>query len=105
MPAQTQVASDIVGLLKTAPVSRRSFMSASAAAAAGYTLAAGPVCAEAIKTSTDGLSAGGAKVKVADGEMPVGVGRVPQEKPTLPRRYKDDTHTRGHIGANLSRRF
>jgi carboxymethylenebutenolidase len=71
MPAQTQVASDIVGLLKTAPVSRRSFMSASAAAAAGYTLAAGPVCAEAIKTSTDGLSAGEAKVKVADGEMPV----------------------------------
>ena len=34
-------------------------------------LAAGPVCAEPIKTSTDGLSAGGAKVKVADGEMPV----------------------------------
>ena len=68
MPAQTQVASDIIGLVKAAPVSRRSFMSTSAAAAAGYTLAAGPVCAEAIKTSIDGLSAGGAKVNVADGD-------------------------------------
>jgi carboxymethylenebutenolidase len=71
MPAQTQIASDIIGLIKTAAVSRRTFMSTSAAAAAGYTLAAGPVCAEAIKTSADGLSAGGATVKVANGEMPV----------------------------------
>src|SRR6202049_3860976 len=71
MPAQTQVASDIIRLVKAAPLSRRSFMSTSAAAAAGYTLAAGPVCAEAIKTSIDGLSAGAAKVNVADGEMPV----------------------------------
>ncbi|HKA74730.1 MAG TPA: dienelactone hydrolase family protein, partial [Xanthobacteraceae bacterium] len=46
-------------------------MTASAAAAAGYTLAAGPVRAEAIRTDTSGLSAGDAKVKVADGEMPV----------------------------------
>jgi carboxymethylenebutenolidase len=46
-------------------------MTASAAAAAGYTLAAGPVRADAIKTPTDGLKAGDAKVKVADGEMPV----------------------------------
>ena len=46
-------------------------MTASAAAAAGYTLAAGPVRADAIKTDTNGLKAGDAKVKVADGEMPV----------------------------------
>lgn len=53
------------------PLSRRGFfMTASAAAAAGYTLAAGPVRADAIHTDTTGLTAGDAKVKVADGEMP-----------------------------------
>ncbi|WP_407654556.1 dienelactone hydrolase family protein [Bradyrhizobium prioriisuperbiae] len=46
-------------------------MTASAAAAAGYTLAAGPVRADVIKTDTSGLDAGEAKVKVTDGEMPV----------------------------------
>ena len=45
-------------------------MTASAALAAGYTLAAGPVRADAIKTDTDGLEVGDAKIKVADGEMP-----------------------------------
>jgi carboxymethylenebutenolidase len=64
------LASDVVGLTKVAPVSRRGFMTASAAVAAGYTLAAGPVRAEIIKTDTDGLTAGDAKIKVADGEMP-----------------------------------
>src|ERR1700723_2148536 len=44
--------SDIQGLTKVAPVSRRLFMTASAATAAGYTLAAGPVRADAIKTDT-----------------------------------------------------
>jgi carboxymethylenebutenolidase len=64
--------SDIEGLTKASPVSRRNFfMSASAAAAAGYTLAAGPVRAQAITTDTSGLTAGDAKVKVSDGEMPV----------------------------------
>jgi carboxymethylenebutenolidase len=54
------------------PLSRRGFfMSASAAAAAGYTLAAGPVRADTIKTDTSGLNAGDAKVKVQGGEMPV----------------------------------
>jgi carboxymethylenebutenolidase len=72
MPAQPKLMSDIVGLMKTAPpFSRREFMTSSAAAAAGYTLAAGPVRADAIKTDTTGLTAGDAKVKVADGEMPV----------------------------------
>jgi carboxymethylenebutenolidase len=45
-------------------------MTASAAVTAGYTLAAGPVRADVIKTGTDGLTAGDAKIKVADGEMP-----------------------------------
>jgi carboxymethylenebutenolidase len=45
-------------------------MTASAAVAAGYTLAAGPVRADVIKTDTEGLDAGDAKIKVADGEMP-----------------------------------
>jgi carboxymethylenebutenolidase len=63
--------SDIEGLTKAAPLSRREFMSAAAAATAGYTLAAGPVRAEVIKTDTQGLNAGDAKVKVAEGEMPV----------------------------------
>jgi carboxymethylenebutenolidase len=73
MPAQQQLASDVEGLARQVdPLSRRGFfMTASAAAAAGYTLAAGPVRAETIHTDTNGLSAGDAKVKVSDGEMPV----------------------------------
>src|SRR5712692_150828 len=71
MPARA-LTSDIEGLTKASPVSRRSFfMTASAAAAAGYTLAAGPVRAQVITTDTAGLTAGDAKVKVSDGEMPV----------------------------------
>jgi carboxymethylenebutenolidase len=62
--------SDVVGLTRVAPFSRRSFMTASAAVSAGYTLAAGPVRADVIKTETDGLTAGDARIKVADGEMP-----------------------------------
>jgi carboxymethylenebutenolidase len=73
MSAQPQLASDLEGLAHQVDLlSRRGFfMAASAAAAAGYTLAAGPVRADAIKTDTTGLTAGEAKVKVADGEMPV----------------------------------
>ena len=70
MSAQPLLTSDVIGLTKTAPFSRRGFMTASAAVAAGYTLAAGPVRADVIKTDTDGLDAGDAKIKVADGEMP-----------------------------------
>ena len=58
---------------KTPPgltVSRRTYLTSAAAAAMGYTLAAGPVRAGAIKTDTEGLSVGTAKVKVQDGEMP-----------------------------------
>jgi carboxymethylenebutenolidase len=73
MNLQQELPSDVEGLAKQVdPLSRRGFfMTASAAAAAGYTLAAGPVRAQAIKTDTTGLNAGDAKVKVSDGEMPV----------------------------------
>ena len=70
MSAETLPTSDVIGLTKVAPFSRRGFMTASAAVTAGYTLAAGPVRADAIKTDTGGLTAGDAKIKLADGEMP-----------------------------------
>jgi carboxymethylenebutenolidase len=70
MNAEPMLTSDVIGLTKIAPLSRRGFMTASAATAAGYTLAAGPVRADAITTDTSGLTAGDAKVKVSDGEMP-----------------------------------
>ncbi len=70
MSAEPMMTSDAIGLTKVAPFSRRGFMTASAAVAAGYTLAAGPVRADVIKTDTNGLTAGDAKIKVADGEMP-----------------------------------
>src|SRR5437899_4531289 len=62
--------SDVIGLTKVAPFSRRGFMTASAAVTAGYTLAAGPVRADVIKTDTSGLATGDTKIKVAGGEMP-----------------------------------
>src|ERR1700687_6208824 len=70
MSPEPLLTSDVIGLTKVAPFSRRGFMTASAAVAAGYTLAAGPVRADVIKTDTDGLLAGDARIKVADGEMP-----------------------------------
>src|SRR2546423_10823492 len=73
MSAQPQLPSDVEGLARQVdPLSRRGFfMSSAAAAAAGYTLAAGPVRAQAITTDASGLTAGDAKVKVEGGEMPV----------------------------------
>ena len=68
--AEPQTASDVIGLTKVAPLSRRGFMTASAAVTAGYTLAAGPVRADVVKTPADGLTVGDARIKVADGEMP-----------------------------------
>src|SRR6201993_1352727 len=70
MSAEPVLTSDVVGLTKPPPFSRRGFMTASAAAAAGYTLATGPVRADVIKTDTEGLDAGDTKIKVSDGEMP-----------------------------------
>src|SRR3954469_24760657 len=73
MSAQPQLVSNIEGLARQVdPLSRRGFfMSSAAAAAAGYTLAAGPVNAQAITTDIEGLTVGDAKVKVEGGEMPV----------------------------------
>src|SRR5215831_3720002 len=73
MSAQPKLMPDVEGLARQVdPLSRRGFfMTASAAAAAGYTLAAGPVRADAITTDTTGLNAGEAKVKVSGGDMPV----------------------------------
>jgi len=92
------------------PLSRRGFMSTTAAAAAGYTLAAGPVRADAIHTDTNGLDAGDAKIKVSDGEMPIyyarpaGVAHPPiilvcMEIFGLHEWVKDVTRRLGHLGA------
>lgn len=63
--------SDVIGLSKVMPpLSRRGFMTSSAAAAAGYTLATGPVRAEAIHTGTEGLDAGMTTIKVSGGQTP-----------------------------------
>src|ERR1700674_4491231 len=70
MSAEPLLTADVIGLTTVAPFSRRGFMTASAAVAAGYTLAAGPVRADVITTGTEGITAGDAKIKVADGEMP-----------------------------------
>lgn len=50
--------------------SRREFLAAGAAAAAGYTLAAGPVRAAAIRTSGEGLIEGTVEIPIADAPMP-----------------------------------
>jgi carboxymethylenebutenolidase len=72
MNVHSKIPSYFIGLSTPSPVSRRKFfMTASAATAAGYTLAAGPVRADAIKTDTNGLKAGDATVKVQGGDMPV----------------------------------
>jgi carboxymethylenebutenolidase len=69
---QQRLTSDVIGLSKVMPpLSRRGFMSSSAAAAAGYTLAAGPVRADVIQTDTKGLNAGMATIAVQGGNMPV----------------------------------
>lgn len=70
MTIERQIAPDFIGLIRRAFLSRRRFMTTSAAAAAGYTLAAGPVRAEAIKTDSDGLDTGTAKIETAEGTMP-----------------------------------
>jgi len=101
--------SDIVGLSKVMPpLSRRGFMSSSAAAAAGYTLAAGPVRADAIQTDTNGLKAGMADVAVTGGNMPVYFARPANVPPViivcmeifgLHEWVKDITRRVGYLGA------
>jgi carboxymethylenebutenolidase len=66
MSAQPKLAPDIEGLAhQVDPLSRRGFFMTASAAAAG------PVRAQVVTTDTSGLTVGDAKVKVADGEMPV----------------------------------
>ncbi len=103
--------SDVIGLSKVMPpLSRRGFMTSSAAAAAGYTLAAGPVRADAIHTDTNGLNAGMANVPVTGGNMPVYFARpagvqnppvilVAMEIFGLHEWVKDITRRVGHLGA------
>jgi carboxymethylenebutenolidase len=111
MNVRAEIPSDIIGLTTPAPLSRRTFfMTASAATAAGYTLAAGPVRADAIKTDTNGLKAGDATVKVTGGDMPVYFARPAnaQNPPVilvcmeifgLHEYIKDVTRRLGHLGA------
>ena len=112
MSAQPKLMSDIEGLAhQVDPLSRRGFfLTASAATAAGYTLAAGPVRADAIHTESAGLTVGDAKVKVSDGEMPVYYGRpanaqnppvilVAMEIFGLHEYIKDVTRRLGKLGA------
>jgi carboxymethylenebutenolidase len=108
---QHQLPSDIIGLAKVMPpLSRRGFMSSSAAAAAGYTLAAGPVRADVIHTDAKGLEVGDAKVKVIGGDMPVYYARpsAVQHPPIilvcmeifgLHEFIRDVTRRFGHLGA------
>ena len=72
MNVHSKLPSDIEGLARQVdPLSRRGFfMSSAAAAAAGYTLCAGPVRAQVVTTDAAGLTVGDAKVPVAGGEMP-----------------------------------
>jgi carboxymethylenebutenolidase len=97
-------------MLESETLSRRDCLTSAAAAALGYTLAAGPVRAAAIKTGTDGLSVGAAKVKVPDGEMPVYYAKLlGAEKPPvilvamevfgLHEHIKDVTRRLGKLGA------
>ena len=91
-------------------LSRRDCLTSAAAAAMGYTLAAGPVRAGVIKTGTEGLSAGMAKMKVPGGEMPVyyakplGAAKPPvilvaMEVFGLHEHIKDVTRRLGKLGA------
>jgi carboxymethylenebutenolidase len=109
-PKPSELTSDIIGLTTPPDLSRRGFMTASAAVAAGYTLAAGPVRADTIKTDTKGLKAGDAKVKVQGGEMPVYFARpanatnppvilVAMEIFGLHEWVKDITRRMAHLGA------
>ena len=61
--------SDILSLTRTAvPLTRRGFVMTSLAT--GFTMATGPVSAQAITTDAQGLTAGEVKIPAADGQMP-----------------------------------
>jgi carboxymethylenebutenolidase len=111
MGVQPKLPYEIEGLAKMVPPqTRRGFMTSTAAAAAGYTLLAGPVRADVIKTDTNGLTAGEGKVKVAGGDMPVYFAKpanvtnppvilVAMEIFGLHEYIKDVTRRLGHLGA------
>src|ERR1700756_4879682 len=91
-------------------VSPRAYLTAMAAAAMGYTLAAGPVRSAAIKTDTEGLSAGMTKIKMPGGEMPAYYAKPDEaQKPPvilvamevfgLHEHIKDVTRRLGKLGA------
>jgi carboxymethylenebutenolidase len=93
-----------------APVSRGDCLTRAAAVAMGYTLAAGPVRAGAIKTGTDGLAAGAASIPVSGAEMPAYYARptgaakppvilVAMEVFGLHEYIKDVTRRLGKLGA------
>jgi carboxymethylenebutenolidase len=95
---EQKLLSDVVGLSKVMPpLSRRGFMTSSAAAAAGYTLAAGPVRADVVRTDTNGLISGGAQVMVPGGNMPVYYARPATRRTHLssssPWKFSDCTNT------------
>ena len=109
-PKVSDLTPDAIALIKAPDLSRRGFMTSSAALAAGYTLAAGPVRAQAIKTDTAGLKAGDGKVKVAGGDMPIYYARpanatnppvvlVAMEIFGLHEWVKDVTRRMAHLGA------
>src|ERR1700745_3359826 len=112
MSAQPMLMPDVEGLARQVdPLSRRGFfLTASAAAAAGYTLAAGPVRADAITTDTTGLTVRDAQVKGPGGEVPVHYARpanvqnppvilVAMEIFGLHEYIKDVTRRLGKLGA------
>jgi carboxymethylenebutenolidase len=70
MPQDATLTSDIAGMTKAAPFSRRGFLTAAAATAAGYTIAAGEVRAEAIHTDAAGLDTGDAAIASGTAKMP-----------------------------------
>ncbi len=93
-----------------AGVLRRDCLTSLAAAAMGYTLAAGPVRAGVIKTGTEGLSAGAATIPVSGAEMPAYYARptgaakppvvlVAMEVFGLHEHIKDVTRRLGSLGA------
>jgi carboxymethylenebutenolidase len=93
-----------------AAVSRRDCLTSAAAAAMGYTLAAGSVRAGAIKTGTEGLAAGAATIPVSGAKMPAYFARpektakppvilVAMEVFGLHEHIKDVTRRLGSLGA------
>ena len=91
-------------------VSRRACLTHAAAAAMGYTLAGGPVRADAIQTGMEGLAAGSVTILVSGTEMPVYYARplkagkppvilVAMEVFGLHEHIKDVTRRLGQLGA------